>query len=426
MLFAFFTAVFSSFSWLIYAVMFVKSKVAAEGLWEQSPEMMLSILAIVFIPVAVIWVIFGYISQYINARSMNRKQNELLAQLQKNQDYTDLVVRVMLDAEHEIKDGFIINKFDTLISDMNEALSEVIQRCNIASSAQLEQLWQRVGRGEKWSLGKAVLEASKSQSTFDAWVREKVNRDKVFRGALLEFCSRYQNLIQLLEKHDRDRIFLRMIETGVLGKVYSVIAPLTEGIKPFAASKEERVDSHDEEKNYASVLKMATIEEPKAAETIVNVDKNDDEEDEYIENETKGSIWSRLNPFKKQEEDDNEYATNEADPFFQALHNSFGDRQNEQESRPSGDFSAFADLNATKEPSFEYSETRFESSSLSAQRDEDSPSLSSFENRSDLTATRFAAAEPDFSAKNMTPDRKDDEDLVYPFGGWTDEENYRK
>ena len=75
-------------------------------------------------------------------------------QLQKNQDYTDLVVRVMLDAEHEIKDGFVLNKFDMFVADMNEALAEIIYRCNIASSAQLEQLWLKVRRGEKWTMGK--------------------------------------------------------------------------------------------------------------------------------------------------------------------------------------------------------------------------------------------------------------------------------
>ena len=220
LMFCFFIAVFSSASWFIYAAMFINSKLADTRLWEQNSEQMLLTLAVLFVPVMIIWMVFGFINQFLTNRSMNAKQSELLKQLQKNQDYTDLVVRVMLDAEHEIKDGFGINKFDLVMSDMNESLSEIIQRCNIASSAQLEQLWQRVKRGERWVLGKAILDASKSQSTFDAWVREKVNRDKVFRGTLLEFCSRYQNLLQLLEKHDRDRIFLRIIETGVFGKVY--------------------------------------------------------------------------------------------------------------------------------------------------------------------------------------------------------------
>ena len=113
--FAFFLAFFTSCSWLIYAVMFAQSKLETEGLWAQSPEMMLTLLAVVVLPILTIWMIFGYVNQYINNKQMNRKQAELLTQLQKNQDYTDLVVRVMLDAEHEIKDGFVAKLFSAAI-----------------------------------------------------------------------------------------------------------------------------------------------------------------------------------------------------------------------------------------------------------------------------------------------------------------------
>ena len=210
--FAFFVAVFSSVSWLIYAGLFIDSKFSSLTLWELPSSELLSLMAIVLVPILTIWVIFGFINQYINNKGILLKQSELLHQLQKNQDYTDLVVRVMLDAEHEIKDGFVLNKFDMFVADRNEALAEIIYRCNIASSAQLEQLWLKVRRGEKWTMGKAILDASKSQSTFNAWVREKVDRDKVFRGSLLEFCSRYQYLLNLLETHDRDRVFLHIIK----------------------------------------------------------------------------------------------------------------------------------------------------------------------------------------------------------------------
>ncbi len=448
LMFAFFTAVFSSTSWLIYAILFVRSKLEAEGLWEQSPEMMLTLVCVVALPILVIWLIFGFFCQFLNNRSMNRKQNELLTQLQKNQDYTDLVVRVMLDAEHEIKDGFVINKFDTLINDMNEALGEVIQRCNIASSAQLDLLWQRVGRGERWSLGKAVLEASKSQSTFDAWVREKVNRDKVFRGSLLEFCSRYQNLLQLLEKHDRDRIFLRMIESGVLGKVYSIIAPLTEGIGSISVSAADRLTAHDtteQKSDYTSALKLATMEEPKAQNTIVNVDRDDEEfaqDDDDSYTETRPSFLSKLNPFKRRQDDTDGFDEAEQDPFFQALHNSF-------QGNPAGDSRSEVSLS---EPSFNRDEPSFSAAEFkpvelpkfeSITQPDPEPSLNAANETasgSTLTASRDefpsqnrmpsqnTVSEPHFSGTSETMPRaasNDDEDLVYPFGGWTDEKNYR-
>lgn len=448
LLFYFFITVFASASWLIYAVMFVNAKLADSHLWEQSPEQMLLLLTVLFLPVLILWMVFGFINQFVTNRGINVKQNELLNQLQKNQDYTDLVVRVMLDAEHEIKDGFVINKFDLFISDMNEALSEIIQRCNIASSAQLEQLWQRVKRGERWVLGKAILDASKSQSTFNAWVAEKVNRDKVFRGTMLEFCSRYQNLLQLLEKHDRDKIFLRIIETGVFGKVYSIIAPLSEGLGAgLTANSTDRIASTKSERDYSSVLKIATMEEPKASETIINVDKNDEDEEEIPA--PKRSLFSRLNPFHRKEDEDLD-DEHEQDPFFRALHNSFQEDNSLKTETTAPLFQNSApSFNSPEnnEPSLSAAENETSLSAGITEKDISSRQTPTFGSaRSTLDSLRSSNDSFSFSAGDLKADKSDEpklnflsaqanapqtpkaekkEDLAYPFGGWTDEDNYR-
>ena len=454
--FAFFSAVFSSVVWLIYSVMFVNTRLAESHLLEQEPEMMLILSATVVLPILVIWMVFGYFNQFLSNREMNRKQSELLTQLQKNQDYTDLVVRVMLDAEHEIKDGFVLNKFDVFIQDMNETLGEIIQRCNIASSAQLDLLWQRVRRGEKWSLGKAVLDANKNQSTFDAWVREKADRDKVFRGSLLEFCSRYQNLLQMLEKHDRDRIFLGMIESGVFGKVYSIIAPLSDGIKGLTANARERApqSTAQEQKNndYTSVLKLATMEEPKANETIVNVDKNDDDiedqraDDEYVIEEKRPSFFARLNPFRSREPETALSDEDESDPFFQALHKgfngsssleppSFGNSEPALTAEPS--FGSGEEIGLRVEPSAEspaptpsFGNLQSTLDSLRAQNENNSAPATETIAAREYAAVDSIVSEPNaelsqnVSQPQTTRQEEKDEDLVYPFGGWTDENNY--
>ena len=417
--FAFFVAVFSSVSWLIYAGLYIDSKFSSLTLWELPSSELLSLMAIVLVPILTIWVIFGFINQYINNKGILLKQSELLHQLQKNQDYTDLVVRVMLDAEHEIKDGFVLNKFDMFVADMNEALAEIIYRCNIASSAQLEQLWLKVRRGEKWTMGKAILDASKSQSTFNAWVREKVDRDKVFRGSLLEFCSRYQNLLNLLEKHDRDRLFLHIIESGVFGKVYSIIAPLSDAIERKEIYS-DRVENIKDNRDYASVLKVANIEEPEASDTIINVDENDEED--FIA--PKKSFFSKLNPFSKKE-DEEDFA--EQDPFFQALHNSFKDDNVSSEPSLSNNenISDLDDVNV--------SEVR-----IDEKMSDEFPvtSVSSFSGVKEILNNIRKTSEQNFENNSEKiveieeiDDEKaddDDDDLAYPFGGWTNEDNYRK
>ena len=416
--FAFFCAVFGSASWVIYAILYIRTMLVDGGLFSQTPDIMIDYLAIVLVPVLLMWMIFGFINQYLANRQSDRKQTELLRQLQKNQDYTDLVVRVMLEAEHEIKDGFVINKFDTFIADMNESLSDIIQRCNIASSAQLEQLWLKVQRGEKWALGKAIIDAAKNQSTFNAWMEEKVGRDKVFRGSLLEFCSRYQNLLQLLEKHDRDRVFLRVIETGVFGKVYSIIAPISEGLHPSTDTSIKKDLSA--EQDYSSVLKIATMEEPKAPESIVNVDKDLEEEtvDDLSAYAPKESFFSRLNPFKKND-DYYEHETSE-DPFFKALHNSFGDnRKTDDNTAEDSDFGLSAEPKV--QPAEPKPEVHFDSVA---------ETLQSLRATNESIENNLSRNEPVMSEENSEnsaqKDNRDEADFVYPFGGWSDEENYRR
>ena len=443
LMFAFSAAVFSSVMWLFYAIMYARTVLAGTTLMEQDSTTVFAIIAIVVLPVLAVWMVFGYFNQFLVNRAMNRKQNELLTQLQKNQDYTDLVVRVMLDAEHEIKDGFVLNKFDVFIADMNETLSEIIQRCNIASSAQLDQLWQRVLRGEKWSLGKAILDASKNQNTFDAWVREKVNRDKVFRGSLLEFCSRYQGLLMMLEKHDRDKVFLKMIESGVFGKVYSIIAPLSDGIKDLRVSAEEQtVASTQPERrtsDYASVLKLANMEEPKATESIVNVDKDDsdmeEQEQEEAVYEKKSSFFARLNPFRKSEPESPFMLNDEPDPFFQALHKGFKGEYSDDDATPT--LSAVSEMDMPVEPSFSSNPISAATTSFGHSQNILNNLRATNENRAGVSA-RLEQAEPTArqepsvgatmavaqpAAKPVAAEEKD-EDLVYPFGGWTDESNY--
>ena len=417
--FTFFIAVFSSASWLIYAWMYINSKFASLNLWELPSSELLSLVAIVVVPIITVWAIFGFINQYVNNKGILLKQSELLRQLQKNQDYTDLVVRVMLDAEHEIKDGFVLNKFDMFVADMNEALAEIIYRCNIASSAQLEQLWLKVRRGEKWTMGKAILDASKSQSTFNAWVREKVDRDKVFRGSLLEFCSRYQNLLNLLEKHDRDRLFLHIIESGVFGKVYSIIAPLSDAIERKEIYSEKIEDIKDN-RDYASVLKVANIEEPQASDTIINVDENDEEE--FVA--PKKSFFSKLNPFSKQIDEVEEVET---DPFFQALHNSFKDDKDYQE--PSLSNSEDVEPCFDNADTFEVNADKKESDNIVIETSSSFSGVKEILNNIRRTSeNKFDDNSDGISMEEEKSEKVDeeDEDLAYPFGGWTNEDNYRK
>lgn len=382
----FIISVVTSLAWLGYVVLYVYGQLGGNDFSSLAVGQMAAYVGLAVIPIWVVWQIFASFSAYRHMRKTDEKMVKLLEYTKKNQDYTDLIVRVMLDAEHEIKDGFIINKFDVFVADLNELLADILLRSNAASSLQLEQLWKRVKNGERWVIAKSLIEAEKRQSGFSAYLAEKARKDAVFKGTLFEFCARYQDLSALLEKHDRDRTFINMIETGVLGKVYSLLAPVSdEAYVPETPAVETEIAEKDDIP--AAILNMP---EP--------------------EIEATPSFWSKINPFHKETEENltTAEAENQSDEaFFAALQKNLNEpspRRDDIELTPPATEDMSSDLRENPAP-----EPVFEKTPAAAEPDY-------------MPAPDISAAKPVGTSK---PAKTEHENFAYPFGGWMNDENYK-
>ncbi len=385
----FFISCFSSLVWLIYAGLFVHNRFATIDISSVDAYTLALYAGLVIIPVWVVFQVFGFINQYFKTKSTDKKLEQLFTQMKKNQDYTDLVVRVMLDAEHEIKDGFVVGKFDVFVADMNEILADIAQRSNAASSVKLTELWSRVKNGERWSIAKTFIESAKAHSDFEAYLKDKVLRDKVFRGTILEFCARYQNLTNMLEKHDRDRVFITILQTGVMGKVYSMLAPIVMNVEE---EKQEAPEEPQEEQPYDIAPSIQEMEAPVEEKPV--------------------SIFKRLNPFsfrKKEEDVKEEDGPSDDDVFFSTLKQNMSSEDNEK-IEP-----------VLSRPQIEEQEPRFEKSFNDVPQETKEFSASDIKNYQDNSLKAFLN-EP-VSKKEEEEPGEDDDNLAYPFGGWTDAGN---
>ena len=397
----FFISCFSSLIWLIYAGLFVHARFATVDMTSVEAYTLALYAGLVLIPIWIVWQVFGFINQYMKTKSTDKKLEQLFTQMKKNQDYTDLVVRVMLDAEHEIKDGFVIGKFDVFVADMNEILADIAQRSNAASSVKIGELWARVKNGERWSIAKTFIENAKAHADFEGYLKDKAARDKIFKGTLLEFCARYQNLSNMLEKHDRDRVFITILQTGVMGRVYAMLAPIALGIENAQNTEEFDEEPAPEEKDFEVSPSIEKMEAPIEEKPV--------------------SLFKKINPFsaKKKEkkqtlkvsEEKIEEKTDD-DAFFDALKKSMTEDGENTKQEPV--------LSAPVEDD----EPRFEISLDSAADEKEEPLIEADDDDLEAHQQRSLQAfldEPVASKEDSM--QEEDEDLAYPFGGWTDEEN---
>ncbi len=384
----FFISAFSSLVWLIYAGLFVYTRFQTVDMTSVDAYTLALYAGLVVIPVWIVWQVFGFVNQYFKTKSSDKKLEQLYTQMKKNQDYTDLVVRVMLDAEHEIKDGFVVGKFDVFVADMNEILADIAQRSNTASSVKLGELWGRVKNGERWIIAKTFIENAKNQADFESYLKDKAQRDSVFKGTLLEFCARYQNLTNMLEKHDRDRIFITILQTGVMGKVYAMLAPIAMNITEV---KEEEPLITEEEPTFEIAPAIEKMEAPKDEKPV--------------------SVFAKINPFasRKKKNKIEEYEQKETIDDDEAFFATLQKKMTEEENAPTENAPSELRYNEdSNEPHFEINVPSGEDSVLLEEESAEEyqqKSLDAFLNAPSVH-------------ENQEEKSEETDNLAYPFGGW--------
>ena len=494
--FAFCAAVFSTVTWLIYILMYVNDKLGDASLSQLGLLDLSLYVAITILPIFILWMIFGYINQYLNFSHLSKNTKILFQQMKKNLDYTDLLARILLKAEQEIKNSFILNKFELFIADMNELLAETIQRGSLASSEQIDRLWHKVRDGGKWAFGKVIIEVSANQPNFGPRLVAKANSDTVLGGTILEFCARYQNLLALLEKHDKEKVFLSVIETGVYGKVYSILAPLGEQVRKarIDLSEESSIKIHNApvddiitktESNKTELSQKRNAEEYNESEGRNIQPRFVDDTQQNLGEKAQKKFLNIFNPFKthtffeKNDFLDEEQKDNlKKDPFSMALERSFGSTSDsydtdikiepavsmvkdvsssekednfkihhfeevaDDEGMPAPEISARQNdedlefLSPEEEKSFFSTQnSRFETDkgigfnntqkTLNSLKKEWQELKNSQENAKIRKAPDFLRREPTINQPTkVREDTMRDDDYAYPFGGWSNAENY--
>lgn len=456
---AFFTLVFSTLLWLMFALNYIYISLGAVSFASLGVVNISVYVAFVLLPILIVWLVFGFANQYLSNKTFNGNMYALFKQMKRNQEYSDLVSRVLLEAEQQIRDGFMFSHFDLMIADLNELIAELISRSNLANADQIERLWCKVQNGGKWAFAKVIVEINQNQQNFQMRIFEKSRRDVVLAGSVMEFCARYQSLINLLEKHDKERVYLNMIETGVYGKVFAILAPVADEVRKHRNSAQvlggESCEIEDDYFRTEEEVTPPSARMPAPRPQPPHIKKPTFKKPQFKKPEFVKNL------FKKKYQDTargEPQLIPEKDPFSAALERSFGDpepssapffvTEEETFSVPEVEKDVVAD-----EPHFEIEppvgeESEFNENPLTEDKEEeteDFPQTDEIQTAvPELTDTQrtlnelkiewenlkhSAASEPEINsepAKEADNETDKEEAAAYPFGGWTDEGNYHK
>lgn len=433
---AFFFSIFTSIVWIFYSL----ANSSPSGLNDFAVKTI-----VVVLPIFILWAIFGYIYQYLSASVLNKNMYSLFKQLKKNQEATDVIARVLLEQKETSLDNLVLNKFDVFVSDMNELLAEIMKRGNLSSAGEIDDLWVKAKNGGRWAFGKTVIDLAQNRPNLPNSLLQIALTDTVLSGTILEFCSRYQSFVSALEKHDKERLFLNIIETGVFGKVFTLLAGPADSIR----QNRDLILAHRQMDDTPELVEAPAPKPAPAPAPLI-----EDEQKPSGLSESARRLFVHTFTRKKTEEKPvlEDPTEEKKDPLSLAFEKSFGASQEEPQNEDSvvtlahpvdersnlsvhlveaeeKDDISMPEIilnrdDDKKSPSF--SEPKIESGFLSAKE-----TLNDIRKELEATAQRSLSATKELDIESELqgmpePKISNDSDFSYPFGGWMNAENYDK
>lgn len=244
----FYVATGLSVLWAVYSSSFINGAVFFSG--NANIGVIYSSVMVFLLPIIAIWGFVALLKMLLTEKHNKEYIAFLMEQVRKNAEVTNILQQSLLNTEKELKNNFVLQEFNMLVSDTNEVLSDIIKRSNSVSSAQIEHLWERTSGGERWLLAKTFIEINNYQPNFAESILNKAKKNTLLKGSILEFHHRYKNLNILLDSFDNNRAFFDMVEYGALGKVYDILSPVAEALysNNDTVNNTETVIHHEEPK----------------------------------------------------------------------------------------------------------------------------------------------------------------------------------
>ncbi len=235
--FCFFTAVFLSISWLMYMGTYIYShlngvSLSALGLTDLAVYTLLAV-----VPLFVIWMVWNAFYRFRHEKNLQRQFKNIEAQIKQNQEFFEMAARMLWQARQSGENHFVLSQTELFVNELNSLLADMLQRYNFISDSEAARLWSTTEKGNKWSFAKALISLQNGSVDFDNRLYRAALRENLLRGTINEFCARYARLLDLLKSHDREKMFLSVIETGALGKAFAILAPLADRLQQNTAAE---------------------------------------------------------------------------------------------------------------------------------------------------------------------------------------------
>lgn len=210
-----------SVCWIIGGAIYIEARIGFNNLITMNPSDLAFFITAVFIPVIVLWIIVGFIYYSSIISKQGYFLNLMLIRMKRSSEENEIILKSIIESQGYFKNRETLRFVDMSIDDMNNTLAEIAVRMGIIRKVSTETLWHRVGEGDRWAFCNIILENADEIRNFDKELKHHISRNEILAKQITSFCTRFEETFALLETNPNNRPMLNILESSVLGEVYT-------------------------------------------------------------------------------------------------------------------------------------------------------------------------------------------------------------
>lgn len=236
--------------WLGAAWVYVEMGMGWSAIAGLDPATLTALITAIAGPVAIFWLVIGFLGHLITLRHQNRAIRQLLSQAQRSTNHAEITTRVLMELRQQTRNALFFQSLKMVIADLNSIMATVAQQAGLVADTDIKTLWESYGAGDQLIFCNVFRKAAAADPMMAESLGKMAAAAPRLRADLLLYLARYEKLLRLATEHDEQHCILEMLQEGEHDWLHATLLKasrhMIEALVPHVQTRSQNPESEPE------------------------------------------------------------------------------------------------------------------------------------------------------------------------------------
>lgn len=210
-------------AWLFAAATYVDGHIGWENFGHQHPSELAALLAGVFAPLALLWLLVAYFRQASAQNQLAYALKQLHWQTRKSSEQTETIVRQLSENAGRARQAEALVLFDRGFADLQTLTARLALDFGRVAPRDLPELWRQTKAGDRFAFFSAALGRDLGPAELAQDFSRRFAEAPELRAAVLDYAQLQERLADYAARQSIDALVREGLEQGPPAKLHAVL-----------------------------------------------------------------------------------------------------------------------------------------------------------------------------------------------------------